>query len=42
MDYDGWVLLECRTKVEDGIKAMTEQRELFTQMVKNGQMKVKA
>ncbi len=42
MDYDGWILLECRTKVEDGVKALIEQRELFTQMVKNGQMKIKA
>lgn len=42
MDYNGWILLECRTKVEDGVKAMIEQREIFTQMVKNGQMKVKA
>ncbi len=42
MDYDGWILLECRTKVKDGIQAMIEQRELFAQMVKNGQMKVKA
>ena len=42
MDYDGWVLLECRTKIDDGIKAMAEQRELFNTMVKNGQMKIKA
>lgn len=42
IDYDGWILLECRTEVEDGVKAMIEQREIFTQMVKNGQMKVKA
>lgn len=42
MDYDGWVSLECRTKIKDGVKALTEQRELFEQMVKNGQMKLKA
>jgi len=42
MDYDGWVSLECRTEIEDGVKALIEQRELFTQMVKNGQMKINA
>lgn len=42
MDYDGWVLLECRTEIKDGVAALTEQREIFTEMVKNGQMKLNA
>ena len=35
MDYDGWILLECRTKQEDRIKALIQQREIFQQMVAN-------
>jgi len=42
MDYDGWISLECRTEVEDGIAAMTEQREIFEAMVKNAQAKLEA
>lgn len=37
MDYKGWILLEARTKPEDRIKALTEQRELFEQMLTNAQ-----
>ena len=33
MDYDGWILLEARTKPEDRIAALIEQREVFEQMV---------
>ena len=33
MDYDGWILLEARTKPEDPVAAMIEQRELFEKMV---------
>ena len=33
MDYDGWVLLECRTKPKDRIAALVEQRKVFEQMV---------
>jgi sugar phosphate isomerase/epimerase len=32
-DYDGWVLLECRQKVKDGVAAMIEQRQVFERMV---------
>ena len=32
MDYNGWILLEARTKPEDKIAALTEQRELFEKM----------
>jgi sugar phosphate isomerase/epimerase len=37
MDYKGWILLEARTKPEDRIKALTEQRELFEQMLAKAQ-----
>jgi len=33
MDYKGWVLLECREKPEDTVKAMIEQREIFQKMI---------
>ena len=32
MNYEGWILLECRTKPEDPIAALIEQRELFTKL----------
>ncbi len=36
-DYDGWVLLEARTKPEDRVEALAEQREVFGQMVAKAQ-----
>jgi sugar phosphate isomerase/epimerase len=36
MDYEGWVLLEARTKPEDPVAALTEQRELFEKMIGQG------
>jgi sugar phosphate isomerase/epimerase len=36
-NYDGWVLLEGRTKPADLVKALAEQREVFTQMVAKAQ-----
>jgi sugar phosphate isomerase/epimerase len=36
-DYDGWVLLEGRTKPADYVKALAEQREVFAQMVAKAQ-----
>lgn len=42
IDFDGWLLLECRTEVKDGVAAMKEQLGLFNGMVKNAQAKVKA
>ncbi len=33
MDYDGWILLECRTKQKDRVAALIEQREVFERMV---------
>ena len=36
-DYDGWVLLEGRTKPQDRVQALAEQREVFEQMVAKAQ-----
>ena len=36
-DYDGWVLLECRTNPADRIAGLNQQRELFHQMVTKAQ-----
>ena len=33
-NYTGWILLECRTKQDDKVAAMREQRELFDAMTK--------
>jgi len=33
MDYDGWILLEARTKPDDRVKALAEQRQVFGQMI---------
>lgn len=33
VDYEGWVLLEARTKPADRVAALAEQRELFTKLV---------
>jgi hypothetical protein len=33
INYKGWVLLEARTEPQDRVKAMTEQRQLWEQMV---------
>ncbi|MHC4708005.1 MAG: sugar phosphate isomerase/epimerase family protein [Planctomycetota bacterium] len=37
MDYEGWILLEARTKPEDRVKALAGQRMVFEQMVANAQ-----
>lgn len=36
-NYDGWILLEARTRPQDRVQALTEQRELFEQMVARAQ-----
>jgi sugar phosphate isomerase/epimerase len=33
MDYEGWILLEARTKPEDPVAALIEQREVFETMI---------
>jgi sugar phosphate isomerase/epimerase len=40
MDYQGWILLEARTKPKDRIAALIEQRQAFETMVKNAQKKL--
>jgi sugar phosphate isomerase/epimerase len=37
MDYKGWILLEARTKPEDRVKALAEQRQVFGDMVAKAQ-----
>ncbi len=34
MDYEGWILLECRTEPADKVKAMIEQYDVFKSMTK--------
>jgi len=38
-DYDGWILLECRTKPADRVAAMIEQRKLWEAMIEKAQPK---
>jgi sugar phosphate isomerase/epimerase len=33
-NYQGWILLECRTDPADKVKALIEQREIFEKMIK--------
>jgi sugar phosphate isomerase/epimerase len=37
MDYNGWILLECRTDPEDKVKALIEQKQVFAEMIANAQ-----
>jgi len=39
MNYDGWILLECRTEPADRVKALIEQHEVFNQMIAEAQKK---
>ena len=41
MDYKGWILLEARTKPQDRVKALSEQRTLFEQMVAKAQASIR-
>lgn len=36
-NYEGWILLEARTKPADRVKALAEQREVFERMVAKAQ-----
>ncbi|UCE50292.1 MAG: PmoA family protein [Phycisphaerales bacterium] len=40
MDYNGWVLLEARTKQKDRVRALAEQRHVFQDMVAKAQATV--
>ena len=33
MDYSGWLLLECSSKISDPIEALVHQRKTFQQMI---------
>ena len=33
MNYDGWILLECRANPKDRVAALIEQREVFSRMI---------
>ncbi len=37
MDYEGWILLECRTDPDDKVAAMIKQEKVFKEMIKNAQ-----
>ena len=37
MNYGGWILMEARTEPADRVKALTEQRQVFEQMVSKAQ-----
>ena len=37
MDYAGWILLEARTKPDDRVKALAEQREIWESMIAKAQ-----
>jgi hypothetical protein len=37
MNYDGWVLLEARTDPKNPVAALTEQRNVFEDMVATAQ-----
>lgn len=40
MDYQGWILLECRTNPEDKVAVLKEQNEVFKSMIRNAQAKI--
>lgn len=41
IDYQGWILLECRTDPADKVKAMIEQRKLWKKMTKQAKKNLK-
>ncbi len=40
MDYRGWILLECRTNPNDKVAALTEQQNVFEEMIEKAQAKM--
>jgi sugar phosphate isomerase/epimerase len=40
MDYNGWILLECRTDPQDKVAALIEQRQVWEEMIANAQAKL--
>jgi hypothetical protein len=39
MNYEGWILLECRTEPVDRVKALVEQHEVFHKMIAEAKKK---
>lgn len=35
MEYDGWILLECRTDPDNKVHAMIEQKKVFQEMIRD-------
>jgi hypothetical protein len=33
INYQGWILLECRTEPVDIVEAMIEQKRIFNEMI---------
>ncbi len=40
MNYDGWILLECRTDPADKVAALKEQRKVWQEMISRAQAKL--
>lgn len=40
MDYDGWILLECRTDPADKVAALKEQKDVWQKMVASAQSRI--
>lgn len=40
IDFNGWILLECRTNPDDKVAALKEQREVWQKMISNAQAKI--
>lgn len=40
MDYNGWILLECRTDPADKVAALKEQRKIWMDMIENAQSRI--
>ena len=40
IDYEGWILMENRTKPQDTVAALHEQREIWKKMITNAQAKL--
>jgi hypothetical protein len=38
-DYKGWLLLECTSKIDDPVAALSHQREVFEQLLAQARVK---
>ncbi|MBI86074.1 MAG: xylose isomerase [Planctomycetaceae bacterium] len=39
MDYSGWLLLECTSKITDPVAALSQQREIFHRLIAKAQVR---